>query len=134
MKLSGETLGMICTKSNILVQMSNIRFKTAHYVYIQKSCVTHNAGKRGREHLKIQTQIQIHLQLQIQIMQAMEEENLADNINGEVEERVRSDSAASGNHENDAFDEILSQGWDEQDAFKHILFQNFIHFGRVRFS
>ena len=67
-------------------------------------------------------------------MQALEEENPADNINGEVEERVRSDSAASGNHDNDAFDEILSQGWDEQDAFKRILFQNFNRFGRLRLS
>ena len=92
MKLSGEKLGMICTNTNVL--------------------------HRGREHLEIQIQKQIliHIQLQIQEMQAMEEENPADNINGEVEERVRSDSAASGYHDNDAFDEILSQGWDEQDA------------------
>ena len=110
MKLSGEKLGMICTNTNVL--------------------------HRGREHLEIQIQkqIQIHLQLQIQKMQAMEEENPADNINGEVEERVRSDSAASGNHDNDAFDEILSQGGDEQDALKDILFRNLICFGRVRLS
>ena len=110
MKLSGQKLGMICTDTNFL--------------------------HRGREHFKIQiqTQIQIHIQLQIQEMQAMEEENIADNINGEVEERVRSDSAASGNHDNDAFDEILSQGWDEQDALKDILFRNLICFGRVRLS
>ena len=114
MKLSGQKLGMICTNTNVL--------------------------HRGREHLEIQIQKQIqkqiliHIQLQIQEMQAMEEENPADNINGEVEERVRSDSAASGNHDNDAFDEILSQGWDEQDALKDILFRNLICFGRVRLS
>ena len=50
----------------------------------------------------------------------MEEENTADNINGEVEKRVRSDSAPSGNHDNDAFDEKVSQNSQEQDTFKDI--------------
>ena len=53
-------------------------------------------------------------------MQAMEEENTSDYINGEVEERVRSDSAPSGNHDNDAFDEKVSQNSHEQDTFKDI--------------
>ena len=71
-------------------------------------------------HLQSKIKIQIHLLLEIQTMQAMEEENTADNINGEVEKRVRSDSASSGNHDNAAFDEKVSQHSNEQDTFKDI--------------